>query len=143
MYHEIIILGIIISLLFTEVTGLSAGLIIPGYLVLSLHSPLRLVMTLLVAMLAVLCCNLLSRWVILYGRRRFALLVLFTFLIASGLDLLGVLPGGMTVIGVLVPGIIAREFDRQGIVDTTLSLTVTTALLAILLLILGYPIIGL
>lgn len=143
MYHEVIILGIIISLLFTEVTGLSAGLIIPGYLVLSLHSPLRLVMTLLVAMLAVLLCNFLSRWVILYGRRRFALLVLFTFLIASGLDLLGILPGGMTVIGVLVPGIIAREFDRQGIVDTTLSLTVTTALLAVLLLILGYPIIGL
>lgn len=143
MYHEIIILGIVISLIFTEVTGLSAGLIIPGYLVLSLHSPLRLVITFGVALLAVLACHVLSQWVILYGRRRFALLVLLTFLLASGLDMVGVLPGGMTVIGVLVPGIIAREMDRQGIVDTLISLIGTTGFLAVLLLMLGYPIIGL
>ena len=42
MYHEIIVLGVLVSLIFTEITGLSAGLVVPGYLALSLHSPLRL-----------------------------------------------------------------------------------------------------
>ena len=31
--------------------------------------------------------------------------------------------------GVLIPGILAREFDRQGIADTLLAVTATTALL--------------
>ena len=43
MYSQIILAGVLVSLLFTELTGLSAGLIVPGYLALSLHSPLRLV----------------------------------------------------------------------------------------------------
>lgn len=45
MYNEAILAGIIISMVYTELTGLSAGLIIPGYLALSLHSPVRLLVT--------------------------------------------------------------------------------------------------
>lgn len=143
MYNETILLGVILSLVYTEVTGLSAGLIVPGYLVLSLHSPLRLLSTLLVSLVAVGLCRLLSRVVILYGRRRFALLLLLTFALGYLGGTLGLLPGGVSVIGVLIPGIIAREIDRQGVRDTLLSLTVTTALLAAALLALGYPVAGL
>ena len=39
MYNQIILLGVVVSMIFTEITGLSAGLIVPGYLVLALHSP--------------------------------------------------------------------------------------------------------
>ena len=73
MYNEAIMLGILVSLLYTEFTGLSAGLIIPGYLALYLNSPLRLGYTLAVAAAAVGLCHILSRMVILYGRRRFAI----------------------------------------------------------------------
>ena len=36
------------------------------------------------------------------------------------------------MIGVLIPGILAREFDRQGVADTLLAVTATTALLTAL-----------
>ena len=42
MYDGIILLGVLVSLAFTELTGLSAGLIVPGYLVLCFESPQRI-----------------------------------------------------------------------------------------------------
>ena len=54
MYNQIILLGVMVSMIFTELTGLSAGLIVPGYLVLALHSPGRIVCTLLLAAAAVM-----------------------------------------------------------------------------------------
>lgn len=76
MYNQIILLGVVVSMIFTEITGLSAGLIVPGYLVLALHSPGRIVTTLIMASVSVLLCRLASQWLILFGRRRFAFLIL-------------------------------------------------------------------
>ena len=73
MYNQVILLSVIISLLYTELTGYSAGLIISGYLALNLQNPTRLAYTLLSAAAAVAVCRLLAKAVILYGRRRFAL----------------------------------------------------------------------
>ena len=45
MYYDIIVLGVVVSILFSELTRLSpAGLVVPGYFVLSLHSPMRAVL---------------------------------------------------------------------------------------------------
>jgi len=142
LYNEVIVLGIIISMVYTELTGLSAGLIIPGYLALSLHSPVRLIYTFAVAGAAVGLCRLLSRVVILYGRRRFALLIVLTFALIAGADILNFVPGGRSVIGILIPGILAREMDRQGFVDSMLSIAVTTGVLALILTAIGYPVFG-
>ncbi len=127
-------------MLYTELTGLSAGLIVPGYLALNLHSPGRLVFTLAVAAGSVGICRVLSSFVILYGRRRFAMLILLSFLLSEGLRMANLLPSGVTVIGILIPGIIAREVDRQGFVDSLLSLCITTGILALLFMLLGYPV---
>lgn len=127
-------------MLYTELTGLSAGLIVPGYLALNLHSPGRLVFTLAVAAGSVGICRVLSGFVILYGRRRFAMLILLSFLLSEGLRMANLLPSGVTVIGILIPGIIAREVDRQGFVDSLLSLCITTGILALLFMLLGYPV---
>lgn len=141
MYNETILLGVLVSLLFSELTGLSAGLVVPGYLALSLHSPKRVLCTLLVAGVAVLVCRWLAKYLILYGRRRFALLLLLTFFLGIGLNWAGLLPA--PVIGIVMPGLIAREFDRQGIRDTLLALTITTALTALALVALGGGLSGL
>ena len=61
MYNQIILLGVVVSMIFTEITGLSAGLIIPGYLVLALHSPGRIFTTLIMASVSVLLCRLASQ----------------------------------------------------------------------------------
>lgn len=140
MYNQTILLGVVISMIFTELTGLSAGLIVPGYLALSLHSPVRILCTLAVAAASVLLCRLLAGYVILYGRRRFALLLVLTYLISMLLDVLGLLPA--SVIGTILPGLIAREFDRQGFQNTLLSLAVTTGLTALALLALGQGLSG-
>ena len=132
MYDQIILLGVLVSLAFTELTGLSAGLIVPGYLVLCLESPQRIAYTLALSLCAVGLCRLLVRVVILYGRRRFAVLLVLTYFVDLALRTVGLVPGGLSMIGVLIPGILAREFDRQGIADTLLAVTATTALLTAL-----------
>jgi len=136
MYNQAILLGILISLLYTELTGFSAGLIIPGYLTLNLHSPLRLIYTLAVAAAAVGLCRLLARVVILYGRRRFAVLILLTCLLGVAARALGLI--SVSTVGVILPGLIARELDRQGFLTTLLSLAVTTGFTALCLLLLGH-----
>ena len=143
MYHETILAGVLISLLYTEFTGLSAGLIVPGYLALCLHSPWRIVDTLVIAAVAVGICKLLSKSMILYGRRRFAFLLVLTFFLSLLAQEISLFPSGGIVSGTLIPGIIAREFDRQGFADTLLSLALTTGLVAAILLVLGGSLAGL
>ena len=73
MYHNIVLLGVVLSILFYELTGFSpAGLIVSGYLALCLQTPARIAYTLFVVLLTWAAARVLSRWMILYGRRRFA-----------------------------------------------------------------------
>ena len=132
MYNQIVLLGVLVSLAFTELTGLSTGLVVPGYLALCLESPRRIVYTLALSLCAMGLCRLLARVVILYGRRRFAVLLVLTYFLDLALRTVGVVSGGLSMIGVLIPGILAREFDRQGVADTLLAVTATTALLTAL-----------
>lgn len=144
MYDQGILLGVVVSILFAELTGLSpAGLIVPGYIALSLHSPLRVGYTLMVALLAMLGARLLGRVTILYGRRRFAVTILLAFAIDLLLTSLPGMPFHIDMIGCILPGIMGRELDRQGVVKTLLALTIVTGILVLLLLMLGWPILGL
>lgn len=135
MYHEIVVAGVAISLIFAELTGLSpAGLIVPGYIALSMQTPRRVVYTLAVALAAWGCARLLSRWMILYGRRRFAVLVLLAFAIDTAVSSLGLLPYDPGLIGVLVPGIMAQEMEKQGLVKSLLSLAVVVGILVLIMM---------
>lgn len=135
MYHEIVLAGVAISLLFSELTGLSpAGLVVPGYIALSLQTPRRVVYTLVIALLAWAAAKLLSRWMILYGRRRFAVLILLSFLLNELITGAGILPYDPGMIGVLVPGIIANEVEKQGVVKSFLSLSIVVAILVLLMM---------
>ena len=135
MYHEIVLAGVAISLLLSELTGLSpAGLVVPGYIALSLQTPRRAVYTLLIALLAWAAARLLSRWMILYGRRRFAVLILLSFLLNELIITAGLLPYDPGMIGVLVPGIIANEVEKQGMLRSFLSLSIVVAILVLLMM---------
>ena len=135
MYHEVILMGVAVSLLFSELTGLSpAGLVVPGYIALALQTPGRVVYTVCIALLAWGAVKILSRWMILYGRRRFAVLILLSFLLNEGILALGVLPYDPGMIGVLVPGIMANELDKQGAVRTAVSLSVVVGILVLVMM---------
>lgn len=133
MYNITIIAGVIISMFFTELSSLSAGLVVPGYLALCINSPLRIFYTLLLALLAMALCRLLSNWLILFGQRRFAVMIIISFLLDLILRKTGIVPAGFDPIGVVIPGIIARCMDRQGILKTLLGLIITTAATALVM----------
>lgn len=135
MYQDIVLAGVAISLIFSELTGLSpAGLVVPGYIALALQTPRRVAYTLLLALAAWAVTKLLSRWMILYGRRRFAVLILLSFLLNAAVTGVGILPYDPGMIGVLVPGIIANEVEKQGAVKSLLSLAVVVGILVLIMM---------
>ena len=133
MSYELTFLGLLLSLLYVGITGLyPGGIIVPSYLVLFLNQPARIAGSLIAALLTFLCFRLVSRYVILFGRRKFVFMVLvggiWTLLSLRMLPILFPLSLEFRVIGWVIPGLIANNFDRQGVVVTTASLvTVTVA----------------
>ena len=135
MYHEIVLIGVLISLIFSEMTGLSpAGLIVSGYIVLSLQTPQRVIYTLFLAFAAWGIGKILSNYMILYGRRRFAVMVLLTYVLDLIVSVLGGIHYIPSMIGVLVPGIMSNEFERQGLFKTLVSLCVVVGILSLIML---------
>jgi poly-gamma-glutamate biosynthesis protein PgsC/CapC len=73
-------LGLIVSLLFSELFGLAAGgLVVPGYIALYLTRPLDVAATLVAALLTFFIVRILATFVIVYGRRRTALMILLGY----------------------------------------------------------------
>lgn len=126
-----LILGLFIAFLFHELFGLSpGGLVVPGYIGFFLFQPERVALTLLFSLLTLLGLRACERVTLLYGRRKFfvALLLgaLLPRLVGSAVPALA----GATAssIGVIVPGLIARDMDNQGVVTTLLALLLAAML---------------
>jgi poly-gamma-glutamate biosynthesis protein PgsC/CapC len=124
---HIILTGIFVSLLLTEFTGYSpGGIVVAGYLSLFAGQPVWLVGTLAAALLTHAVISWLGNHLLLYGRRLFAFYLLTGILISQGGMLLSrsytPWDSGFLVIGYLIPGLIARDFARQGI-PLTLAIT--------------------
>jgi len=69
--------GLVVSLLFSELFGLAAGgLVVPGYMALYLTRPLDIAASLAAALLTFSIVRIASTFVIVYGRRRTALMIL-------------------------------------------------------------------
>jgi len=134
-------LGLLVSLIFSETLGLAAGgMVVPGYIALMVHEPLRLAGTILVSLLTLAAIKLVSRYALIYGRRRIVVAVLFGFVFgALSRDLfvfkLRGVPVEFQTIGYVIPGLIANWMDRQGVVQT-ICVMITTAVLVRLLLML-------
>ena len=139
MIYQAIGIGVMVSFVFYEMVGLSpGGIVVPGYVALFLDQPIRILVTLLVALLTYFAVKILSNYIILYGRRRFLAMVLVSFLLKwlieeiiikmpiSGVELRS--------IGYIIPGLIANEMRRQGIFPTIYSLAIVSILVRLILL---------
>lgn len=133
--NELIFWGILVSLVFTELTGLSpGGVIVPAYFVLYFHDPMRMVLTLGMSLLCIGIVRLLSNFMILYGRRRFAvylllgivLKVIFAFIFTNSPV---AVPNLSLSIGYVIPGLLGREAERQGVGVTFVALGVVVCVL--------------
>ncbi len=137
MLIETLLVGLVLALFWTEWTDISpGGIIVPGYLALYLDRPLRGLATLAAALLCLFIYRFLSRYLILYGRRRFVLMILLGAIIAQAWFLvfprLFHSPLELQVIGWVIPGILAGNLQRQRFLPTLASLlTVSTLTFAI------------
>jgi gamma-polyglutamate biosynthesis protein CapC len=136
-------LGIGLGFIFFEITGLTAGgIIVPGYIALYVDKPLSIATTLFLAMITYDFVVLLSQRMIVFGRRRFLLMILAGFLLRIGFDALQINTFNtsldLQVIGYIIPGLIANEFARQGVVKTILALIIVSGLVYLSLQIIFY-----
>ncbi len=134
MEYELFFTGLLISLLFIGLTGYyPGGIIVPGYLVLYADQPLRITGTLAAALIAYLLYRLASRYFILFGKRRFVFLILTSAVLSFSFSFLlpMIFPVSleMRMIGWVIPGLVAGNFDKQGIVPTLSSMAVVLAVL--------------
>ncbi|BCU51526.1 gamma-polyglutamate biosynthesis protein CapC [Staphylococcus auricularis] len=138
LYFSLFI-GVVLSLLFAEKFGINpAGLVVPGYLALIFDQPVMLLSVLIISCLTYFIVNHgVSRWVILYGRRKFAAMILTGMILKFLLDLIYPLTPfemvEMSGIGVVIPGIIANTIQKQGVVITLASCMLLTCITYVIL----------
>jgi poly-gamma-glutamate biosynthesis protein PgsC/CapC len=133
MIVETLLIGLLLALLWAEITDLSpGGIIVPGYFALYLDRPLRAAATLAVALLTLVIYRFLSRRLILFGRRRFVLTVLVGAVLSQAwllvLPRLFDAPLELRVIGWVIPGILASSLARQKVLPTLASLAAVATL---------------
>jgi len=140
--NELAVLALLVSLIFTEFTNLlPGGIIVPFYFALYLDDPVKIIATVVSSLIAVGVMKVLSRYTILYGRRKFAMYliigilekIVFTYFYFGNSYMFYNL--SMTI-GYLVPGILGREMEKQGILKTLGSLTIVVLVIRLLQIVL-------
>ena len=134
MLYSSVALSIILSFISTEFVGvLTGGMISAGYLAYYFNSPTRIISTLLVAILITLAIKVLKNILILYGRRRFMLSVLlsifFVYIFQKMYFYLSAFDVDLRIIGYIIPGLIANDMEKQGIIKTILSLLAISSII--------------
>jgi len=135
LLYDIVVLGVALSLIYYELTDISpGGIIVPGYIALYLDQPYRIIATLTLSLFSLMLVNIISNYTILYGRRKFGLLILVSFIVKflmhSSIDYLPLqaLFATTSSIGNIIPAIIAQDIDRQGFLKTVSSMILVASL---------------
>src|SRR6266849_2181391 len=132
-----IALGIAVSMLFYEKQNLvPGGVIVPGYVALTLDRPYLLLSTFAVAIITMFALRKVAGYIVLFGRRKFSFMMLMSFVIAWGIQSLvaRVGPTGVfQVIGFIIPGLVANSMERQGITKTIYALTIVSVITYVIL----------
>ena len=133
--------GLVISLIFSETLAVAAGgMVVPGYVALMIHHPLRVAGTVFVSILTFLTMKFLSNYMFMYGRRRTVMVILLGFLFGwLSRELLIVKTSSLTLefqtIGLIIPGLIANWMERQGIIKTVTTMVIAAIFIRLILMI--------
>ncbi len=134
-------LGVIISLIFSEMLGASAGgIVVPGYLALYLDKPMQILGTLAVSLLTWAIIRVISQFTLMFGKRRMVLSILIGFILGWATRLLvfqnvTVYTFQLQSIGYIVPGLIANWFERQGFVKTITTMGIAAIVVRLALMV--------
>ena len=134
-------LGMLISLLFSETVGvMGGGIIVPGYFAMYLQDSLSVFFTFIIAYITYLIIYFLSKYLLIYGRRRVILSLLIAFLIGlifrRGIDSSFIETNSLNVdyIGFIIPGLIASWMDKQGVSRTISVVLIQSSLVHFILM---------
>lgn len=134
-------IGVIISLIFSELLGASAGgIVVPGYLALYLDRPMQILGTLIISLLTWGIIRIIGNFTLLFGKRRMVLSILIGFILGWASRLLvindlTVMQLQMQSIGYIVPGLIANWFERQGFWKTISTMSIAAVLVRLVLMV--------
>ena len=134
-------LGMLISLLFSETVGvMGGGIIVPGYFAMYLQDSLSVFFTFIIAYITYLIIYFLSKYLLIYGRRRVILSLLIAFLIGlifrRGIDSSFIETNSLDIdyIGFIIPGLIASWMDKQGVSRTVTVVLIQSSLVHFILM---------
>ena len=132
--HVALVVGLAISLLMSELVGITpGGIIVPGYIALFGESPITILVIFLLSLTIFgIAKYILPKFVVIYGRRQFAALMIMSVLLSVTLALLfPIIPFEifeLQGIGIIVPALIADCYFKQGI-KLTVAATVPASYL--------------
>ena len=129
-------LGMVISLFLTETIGVMAGgIIVPGYFALYLQNPIQTTTTFFIGCLTYFIISFLSKFMLIYGRRRLILCLLLGFLLGYCFRLVVVSNNlELNYIGFIIPGLIASWMDRQGVFRTVSVIMIVASIVHLFLI---------
>ena len=135
-------LGMVISLFLTETLGVMAGgIIVPGYVALSLHNPSKVLITFAISIITYLIVFILSKFILIYGRRRLILCLLLGFFLGyvfREIKEFTISGNEIDYIGYIIPGLIASWMDRQGIIRTSSVILMVASIVNLFLMLVYY-----
>ncbi|MBP5163662.1 MAG: poly-gamma-glutamate biosynthesis protein PgsC [Spirochaetales bacterium] len=140
MLHKAIGISIILGFLFSEFLGIATGgLVSAGYMAFFMTTPARVISTLVLSMVIYLMVLLLQKFIIIYGRRRFMVVVLFsligTWLVEQVFSkYLGFIGQDVRMVGFIIPGLIANDMFKQGVVKTLAAVTILSVIIRLIIL---------
>jgi poly-gamma-glutamate biosynthesis protein PgsC/CapC len=142
MTFETLFIGLIVAVLYVEIMDVyPGGIIVPAYMALYLDEPLRVLATILISLLSLYTYKILSHFLILFGRRRFVMLVLLGGLWAQLWFILSPHffsdPLGLRAIGWIIPGLLANNLEKQKIIPTLASMFVVAIITYFLVSLVG------
>lgn len=133
-FYVVLALSVVVSLLVEELIGVSTGgMIVPGILASHIGNIDVLVYIFLISFITYFFVDrILSRYVLVYGKRKFTYMILVAILLKLvGDQLYPFLPFAAVAfrgVGAISPALLANTYSKQGI-----SFTVPTAIIAMFL----------
>ena len=134
-------IGMVLSLILTETLGVTAGgIIVPGYIALYIDEPVKVISTIFVSLLVFLIVKVLSNFMLIYGKRRLVVSLLLGFFLGYISKVyLSDFDGAydLSVIGYIIPGLIASWMDRQGVLKTISVIIITSSIVKLILIVIS------
>lgn len=130
---ELSIIGVSLSCLYILIfKHYPGGIIVPVYFAMYMYQPGRIIGTLSTALIIVFAYKLLSKKLLIFGRRRFVFLLVLSVFVTLVINLLintySLETVGYRTLGAIIPGLLGNNITRQGFVVTLFSLFIVSVL---------------